>query len=167
MKRRGSNAQCAAMLLMLMHLSACSNLEESGGTSMNLQAECPQYRPFLEEDVMRSKLVEWADSNVFSREFSDDDFVWGHFSGPGRSLMTFDTKAGPLKIPEWLPADYEVRVVGQSKEDVRTIFITGGRYQGLIVVRDKWADSIDEKYLKHKMVVAQVGRVGLICYLDQ
>ena len=125
---------------------------------------CGDYLDFVFPEEGRSRLSSWADAEIFSREFGDNDFRLGHFAGPGRATRTLDTRSGAVSLPHWMPSDYEIRILGDGK--FHSIFITGGRYRGLVVVRSGWEDALDGKHLSAGMIAARRGRVGLICYGD-
>jgi hypothetical protein len=146
-------------------IASCSRVPSELESNASWRNACGEFLEIVENTEKRGKLVDWADNEVFSREFSASDFGIGHFSGPGHGSKTFNIRAGALRLPDWLPNDIEVRVVNGEPE-IETIFIGGGRYRGLVIARSDWETSIDGRRLKEEMIKLKVGRLGLICYTD-
>ena len=155
------------VIVFMVATAACSRAGDRLDVTADERMACGKYLSVLEDPDRVDALVSWADAEVFSRTFSDADFRIGHFSGPGYASLTFDRRAGALRLPDGLPSDLEVRIVNQSEGRILTIFLGGGRYRGLLVARDDWNASIDGRRLKEQMITARVGRVGLVCYTDK
>lgn len=141
--------------------------------SRQVRYACSQWLPFLESRDSRTRLLQWADAEVFRQSFSSSDFRVGHFSGPGLRSATFNAQSGRLHVPEGLlpgpvsgrlPA-VEIRVVGDVEKGTTTIFIGGGRYQGVVIARDRWEGAVDGRHIRAGMIDARVDRVGLICHV--
>jgi hypothetical protein len=125
---------------------------------------CGEYLDSVFSEADRLRLASWADAEIFAREFVEGDFRLGHFAGPRVASRTLDSRKSDVRLPDWMPSDYEIRTLGDGK--FHSIFITGGRYRGLIVVRSGWDEALDGKHLTASMITARRGRVGLICYVD-
>jgi hypothetical protein len=146
--------------------SGCSSETEKVTVATKVRWTCGQYLDYLENPRDRQRLVEWVDRSIFSQSFQDIDFKGGHYSGPGRRGATFRLDTTRLKRPAWMPTSYEVRAVGPSEADINTVFIGGGRFQGVVVIRADWESSFDPMYLNRRDILARAGRVGLVCYLE-
>jgi len=145
----------------------CSSELENVAVTTKVRWTCGEYLKYLENPTDRQRLVEWVDRSIFSKSFELPDFKGGHYSGPGRRGATFKLNTSKLQRPEWMPTSYEVRAVGPSEAHINTVFIGGGRYQGVVVIRGHWDSSFDPMYLNEADISARAGRVGLVCYLEQ
>lgn len=137
---------------------------DEDGLGIQQRFWCREYLGSVRSESERSRLVTWADAAIFSREFGKGSFQLGHFAGPRKASHTLKTQAGDFRLPDWMPAHYEIRVLGKSGSEFSSIFITGGKFRGVVVVRQDWDQVLDGQYLKPNAVLVRRGRVGLVCY---
>jgi uncharacterized protein YxeA len=131
--------------------------------SSNELNNCHEYARFARNKDDYEKMVNWADKEIFSRSYTEVDFISGNFSGPGMRYNTLNTNQLGLSMPAWL-RDYEVRILGKESKQFEAIFIGGGKYRGVIVARGDWASHVTDDVVPEKEVKLIRGRIGIICY---
>lgn len=165
MRDRARAAMLSFVLAFQFGATSCSRPAPRVEVDSHVQESCKEFLAVLVNPELRDRLVNWADREVFSKTFSPSDFRIGHLSGPGYKSLTLDVRSGAVRLPDWLPANSEVRVVN-GDDRPETIFIAGGRYKGWVIARNDWETSIDGRRMKAEMIVLREGRVGLVCYLE-
>jgi hypothetical protein len=126
---------------------------------------CGQYRSYIENEALRDSVVSWADQEVFSREFDEDDFNYAGLVGPGRSGAIVPERVG-ITVHEHL-AMYEIRPIGPNYRMPEAIFIGHASFRGLIVVRESIEHSLSLTYIDPKSMTRRSGRIGHICESDR
>lgn len=129
---------------------------------------CRKYLDFLRSESKYSEVTSWADKEIFSKNSSDLLFKVGWFSGPGLAPDTIDLERSDISIPDWLSGyRYEVRLVALRRSDFDAIFIGGGKYKGLLIMRADFVDRPNDGFLSDVKFKAKRDRIGLVCYEDE
>lgn len=157
--------------LLSIHLGiGCS--EPSGNTLSlppDVRAQCGEYSAALEDQESGAAVLAWADSHVFSRAYEPHEYRNRWYVGPG--WRSYRLGEGWLAWPPGFAREnVEIQHVGpyqRSPGVADAIFITRGRYKGLVIVRQDWSKVFDGVMLQESDVVSSVGRIGLICFTDR
>lgn len=153
------------IVLLLASLMGVIMAETIGSGRAGVPPSCARYLKYIEEDGEYQKLIEWADKEIFSRKFQESEFISGNFSGPGLRHYTINLAKSGVSSPEWL-LDYEVRVMGDSLPEFSAIFVGGGRYAGLVVSRDEWDVSVNDRIIPSQQIKLRRERIALVCHVE-
>lgn len=139
--------------------------QEGAVNYQKLVPDCDSYMEYVNSSEKYGSIVSWADKTIFSREFKRDDFTTGWFSGPGLANDTIDLGELGISAPDWFSGyKYEVRLVTKNRDNFDAIFIGGGKYGGLLIVRSDWKGRSEDVFLRRVEFKAVHGRAGVICY---
>ena len=125
--------------------------------------ECGQYQRLLEDNAKREQLLNWADREIFSRNFSEYDFRVSGMMGPNRYGGNFSIDRANISMPSWL-AGYNIRAVGPNKLHPDVLLIGKRRYQGVVVTRGSLDDSLKGTTITLASLDDWEGRLGVMCY---
>lgn len=127
---------------------------------------CRAYLQAMNDPARREALEAWADSRLFGRDLGDERFRYGTARGLGNPRLALAADPRSLGAPEWLPADAQIRLAGESRENFGAVWIGSPRLRGLVVVRDEWAGAFHHFYLPEDALQQRQGRVGFVCVTD-
>lgn len=151
-------ARFGVLMLAGVALSGCS------------RTECDSYRELVEDSERHAKIVAWADSAIFSREFQREELFSGRMAGPGNVAVRMDAAGLPKPDSEALSTNIpqsvlsvEVRLIGSDRSNPVGIFIGQSSYRGVIIGRSSLDDVLVPARVEPHAVEARRGRVGLVC----
>lgn len=147
-------------LLFAALLSGCASVE------------CGWQSKFVDNDSSHDAILQWADSEIFSRKFSSEQVFGGRMAGPGNTALRIH-KIG-IQLPSeqltpTIPVDilnFEVRLIGSNLSDPLGVFIGQSSYRGIIIARNNLADTATAGRLSIKALSGQRGRVALVCVTE-
>lgn len=153
------NALRLALFFFVMAISSASCASQK-------DIECGRYVEILDSDELRAQLLQWADEEVFSRTFEKKDFeeILG-FVGPGRQGADFSIERSRMRIPSLLDG-YVIRSVGPDRYHPNVIFVARRRYQGILITRGDFEDSLRGTKIDPSAPERREGRFAMICSLD-
>jgi hypothetical protein len=155
----GGVATRAVMFLSFCFLSS-SALDDQKAV------DCGEYKKILNDNMQRAQLLQWADSEIFSRRFEKKDFeeVLG-FVGPGRNGADLSIDRSGIKVPAWLNG-YAIRSVGPDKYHPNVVFVARRRYQGILITRGEFEESLKGTNIDKSGPEERKGRLAMICAVD-
>lgn len=136
---------CAAFAVMLVSCRAIG---------------CDAYYPYVTDDETSRELIEWAEVEIFSRDFSKEDFSLGRLVGPGRN-GAFEPDSIGATFPGLI--EDEIRPIGPDPMHPSGIFIGRMSYRGIIVARTSLNQMLEEANYTSADFLAENGKVALIC----
>lgn len=133
----------------------------SSGCAMN-EGQCRKWGEIAGQPNLREEVAQWADSQLFARSFSGQDFVLGNLHGPGRMEAISLVRAN-IVLPEML-AGSEVRIIYfEDSGYPGAIFIGDRAYEGIIIARTKLGDVVESSEITADAFPDLEGRVALVC----
>ncbi len=149
------------LFVLLLAMFASSPPEADSKTS-----GCGEYIEMLNSNARQLDLIRWADREVFSKSFEQEDFdeITG-FVGPGRNGANFSIERSGIALPPWLDG-YTIRAVGPDKSRPNVLLVGRRRYQGILITRGEFGESLAGTTVDRSRVEKQVGRLALLCYPD-
>ncbi|MFC4822194.1 hypothetical protein [Dokdonella ginsengisoli] len=153
------NALRLALFIFVMTISSSSCASQK-------DIECGGYAEILRSDDLRAQLLRWADEEIFSRTFGKKDFeeILG-FVGPGRQGADFSIERSGIQIPSFIDG-YSIRSVGPDRYHPNVIFVARRRYQGILISRGDFEDSLKGTKIDPSAPEMRKGRLAMICSLD-
>lgn len=126
-------------------------------------ADCASYRHYVENPTQRALIIDWADKQIFSKDFLDDKFSAIGLAGPGHFGLSKERSG--VTMPKDLSRD-EVRFVGPNKIHPETIFIGHKAYQGLIITREQSVETWAGEDTHADWFGPAYGRISVMCYSE-
>lgn len=141
-----------ALFFIALGMSGCKGME------------CGEYNVYLSDAKAREKLVEWADTAIFSKTFSADDFARGGMNGPGPGPGNLRNEiAGALLLSEL--SNQNIRFMGRDGFNPDMILVGKRKYQGILISRSDFDSDLAKIRLTKDRLEGSVGRVGLLCLI--
>jgi len=145
----------------LIWLTAIGLLGGLSNPSGNEDA-CSAWKRLLTDVKPREEVLKWADSQIFSRTFSQGDLTWGRLHGPGRMKAISLQRTG-IELPNNI-SGAEVRIIYLDSDSVPGgVFIGHRSYQGVIIARATLADVAAASEITADAFPSEKDRIALVC----
>lgn len=123
---------------------------------------CATWKQLLADEKSKEEVLKWADSQIFSRAFSQRDLTLGRLHGPGR-LEALSLQRTGIELPNSL-SGAEVRVIYLDSDSVPgAIFIGHRSYKGVIIAKLTLAEVVAASEITADAFPDQDGRIALVC----
>ena len=124
-------------------------------------SECELMSEVKENPQLRLKLLEWADSRIFSRSFKEKNLNRPGI-GPQPSPGDIKSSLSENLVPKFLEG-YKIRLIGKSVSEFNMIFLKTSKFHGLLISRADFESDLSNTSVKMAQLKSRDDRVGLLC----
>jgi len=137
------------------------------------EIECNNYSYLLEHGELREELIIWANGSIFDLQLESKQVDSGGLVGPG-VWRIFDARILRL-VPDrassgvWFSGNrpLEVRLLGDNPFSPEAVFLGRKAYQGIIISKSKFADTMVRLNFRVDRDVRAVSEnIGILCYRE-